>query len=321
MRLRMTTKIRSVRVTCALVCCISLSWFAPGLSVAQVLPGNVLPEALKDIKPAGGACARDNVGARASTQTRLDVPVADLSCAITAPEALSLLGRPESVVVDTRPATEFGGFQIEGSLNLTVSGLRHKSYLRDKTIVLVGSGKGEHVLYEACAELKKDGFKQVRVLRGGLIAWLSYAQPSIGRAPGENTLAQLSPAELWLESQFGANLVLVNKKQDAIQSLIPYGVLIAQDSKEAIKTILERRQKGIKNELNKAWKENSLASVVLVTARGTSSEQIVDLRKSLRPVPLLVYSDTAENFNSYIATQKAIWAAQAHGPKQPKCGL
>ena len=65
--------------------------------------------------------------------------------------------------------------------------------------------KAERVLYEACAELKKIGFRQVRVLRGGLMAWLTYAQPIIGRPPGEDTLAQLSPAELWAESQFGAN--------------------------------------------------------------------------------------------------------------------
>ncbi len=317
----MTTKIRSSLATFALVCCLPLCWFAPGCSVAQVLPGTKIPEALADIKQAGGTCARDDVSEKTVARTKLDVHVADLNCAIAAPEALSLLGRPETVVVDTRSANEFGGFQIEGSLNLTVSGLRHKSYLREKTIVLVGSGKAERVLYEACAELKADGFKQVRVLRGGLIAWLSYAQPIIGRAPGENTLAQLSPAELWAESQFGANLVLVSNKQPAIQRLMPYGVLVAQDDKELVKVALERRQKEVKKKLNNAWAGNSVASVVLVAARGTSAEQITDLRQVLKPFPLLVYGDTADNYNTYITTQKAIWAAQAHGPKQPKCGL
>lgn len=308
-------------VTYALMCCISLWGFLPRFSVAQILPGNKIPSALTDIKQAGETCTRDDVGAKTATQTQPDVLAADLNCAIAAPDALSLLGRPETVVVDTRTPSEFGGFQIEGSLNLTVSGLRHKSYLRDKTIVLVGNGKAERVLYEACAELKKIGFRQVRVLRGGLMAWLTYAQPIIGRPPGEDTLAQLSPAELWAESQFGANLVLVNASQTAIRNSIPGGVLIAQNDKEVIKATLERRQKGIKKDRDKASKDNPLASVVLVAGRGASIGHIAELRQALKPVPLLVYSDTVENYDSYITTQKAVWAAQAHGPKQPKCGL
>lgn len=316
----MTGKKRSV-LTYVLAFCVSLCWFSPEFGVAQVLPGNKMPKALTDIRQAGGTCTRDDVSAKTAMQTQLDVPVADLSCAMAAPEALSLLGRPGTVVVDTRTPSEFGGFQIEGSLNLTVSGLRHKSYLRDKTIILVGSGKAERVLYEACAELKKNGFKQVRVLRGGLIAWLTYAQPIIGRPPGEDARAQLSPEELWAESQFDANLVLVNSKQTAIRRLIPGGVLIAQDDKEVIKATLERRQKGIKKDLGYASKGDPLASVVLVAGKGTLIEHITELRQALKPVPLLVYRDTVENYDDYVTTQKAVWDAQAHGPKQPKCGL
>ncbi len=316
----MTTQRRSAALTFALICFIGLCCLVPEFSEAQVLSGNKMPEALKDIKQANGVCVLDGAAAKTAMQAQEGTSAADLTCAIAVPDALTLLGKSDTVVVDTRSTNEFASFQIEGSLNLTVSELRHKTFLRDKAIVLVGSGKAERVLYEACTDLKKNGFKQVRVLRGGLTAWLSYAQPLGGRSPSAYALGQLSPEELWAESQFDANLVLVSNTQLGIQSLLQQGILIAQDSKEEIKAMLERHQKFLKKGFKNAWKGNALASLVLVTTNN-ASEQIADLRQALKPIPLLIYSDTADNFNRYMARQETVWVAQAHGPKQPKCGL
>lgn len=317
----MNSQMRLVRLKCLLSCAISMCSWMPFFAMAEILPGNKIPEALKDIKQAGGTCARDDLKAKGTTQIEVDSPPADLTCAMTAPEMLAILKRPETVVVDTRNTSEYSEFQIEGSMNLPVSGLRHKAYLRDKALVLVGTGKAERMLYEACASLKKNGFKQVHVLRGGLAAWLSYAQPIAGRPPSVSSLVQLAPTELWAESQFDANLVLISSQQAALQNQLPYAIRIPQDSKEAIKATLERRQKELKKELKKGGRDHALASIVLVTGNLTSTEQLADLRQALKPIPLLVYSDTVENYTRYLATQKAIWAAQAQGPKQPKCGL
>jgi hypothetical protein len=40
----------------------------------------------------------------------------------------------------------------------------------------------------------------------------------------------------------------------------------------------------------------------------------------MQPIPVLVYTDTRETFVAQLAVQKALWMAQAHGPKQPACG-
>lgn len=320
-RFRVFMWVRSMLARPVLIYGICLLGFVPGFSVAQVSRGDTLPSALADIKQAGGICPRDGTDAKGTVNPKVDEYPVDLSCAISAPDALSLLGKPETVVVDTRSANEFGEFQIDGSLNLSASALRHKTYLRDARLVLVGNGKSERVLYEACAELKKNGFKQVHVLRGGLAAWLSYGQPISGKTPGINSLVQLSPAELWAESQFDANLILVSSRETSIQNQVPSAILISQLNKDVVISGVERRQKERKKTSKAVAKENSLASVVLVATSDLSADKISDFRQALKPVPLLVYSDTAESFNRYLATQKATWAAQAKGPKQPKCGL
>src|SRR5258706_3147384 len=67
-------------------------------------------------------------------------------------------------------------------------------------------------------------------------------------------------------------------------------------------------------------KNAQLASVVLVADAELSAERMERLQQGLKPVPLLVYVETRQALNRYVATQKAVWAAQARGPKQPNCG-
>jgi len=193
-----------------------------------------------------------------------------------------------------------------------VAELRGKSYLRGRKIVLVGDGRAERELYVACAELKQQGFKQVRLLRGGMASWLVHEQPVVGRAPAPEALIRLSAAQLWLESQFDRNAVLLADNQFTMLPDLPYSSALGYPSLETIQAALQDRRKQTKNA--------PLASVVLVADASLSPERMGRLQQELKPVPLLVYVDTRQALNKYVATQKAVWAAQARGPRQPNCG-
>lgn len=270
-------------------------------------------EALKDVKRAG-VCSRDDVAASTSGMPMLGVDAApDLGCALAPADAMALQGRPDTVVVDTRPAREFALFHIDSSLNATPSELRVKPFLQSKSLILAGSGKGERELYVACGELRRAGFKQVKVLRGGLPAWLAHQQPVVGRIEAAESMVRLTPGQLWAEARFDANLVLLAPGMASLQKEFPKGVLLRDDSPEALKTIVEKRRREARNV--------PLASIVLVAGSTAQDDRIGRLIQALKPVPVLVYGDTAEALKQFLVSQEAAWKVQARGPKQPKCGL
>lgn len=280
---------------------------------AQNQAGAGMPEALKDIKPASGVCRRDAPEQTSSTPASSQALAPDLSCALEASELARMLGQPGVAVVDTRTSPAFNAFRIADALNLDVTSLRHKTFLRDKTLVLAGSGKGERELYSACAALKAQGFKRVSVLRGGMAAWAAQGLPALGRASDVSLMDGLSPAELWVESQFDANLLLLVRERAGMLSQLRSGVEIASASPETLSSILARYRKANRNALP--------AAVLLVAAAPLPAEALQSLRQAIKPVPLLVYAETTEAYARYLKQQQAVWAAQAHGPKQPGCGL
>jgi rhodanese-related sulfurtransferase len=278
---------------------------------AQRHEGKVLPEALKGVAPAGRMCLRDEAPASIGPAVRAQAP--DLSCAMAVRDLASLMGRPDTTVVDVRPAAEHEAFRLRGSLNMAASALRTRTVLKSKTIVLVGSGKGEIELYAACASLRGQGFRQVRVLRGGMASWLSQGQPVDGIAPDAAQLSSLSAAQLWAESRFDANVVLLHPSQEALQQQLPFGIPLRDASASTVKAVLERRRKELKNA--------PLASVVLAAAPDSPAAEITRLREALHPVPLLVYAEAPASFAVQMTQLNAAWAAQARGPRQPGCGL
>jgi len=271
-------------------------------------------EALKDVKRAAGTCPREN-GAMpiAGLPNQGAGAMPDLGCALSPLEAAASLGRADAVLIDTRSAREFALFHIDNSLNLTTSELRVKSFLQNKSLILVGSGKGERELYAACGELKRAGFKHVRVLHGGLPAWLTQQQPVIGRLEAVETMVRLTAAQLWAETRFDANLILLTPGMATLQKEFPRAVLLHEDSPDALKAMVEKRYR--------VSKGKPLTSVVLVADSAMQSDGINRLIEALKPLPLLVYADSAEVPRQFVAAQETAWKIQARGPKQPKCGL
>lgn len=278
---------------------------------AQRLNGPPLAEALKDIPPVGTSCRRED--ARLSPLLREREPVApDLSCAIAPAELQAWRERADTTLVDVRPAPDQAAFRIGGSLSMDLSALRTKPQFKTKATVLIGSGKGEAALYAACAALRRDGFRQVRVLWGGLPAWLSQGLPVEGRAPDPASLQSLGAAELWAESRFEGNLVLLDPAQAALGPPLPSALPVRDASPQAVALVLDRQLK--------ARKGVPIAAVVWVASPQTPALELERLRAAVQPLPLLVHAQPPAVFAQQLAQLQAVWTAQARGPRQPPCG-
>lgn len=280
---------------------------------SELTSGDKLPEALKNIKSAGGACLRDDMSS--SLEASADqFPVSpDLGCAISVGEIRSQISDPNWLLIDMRSAAEYEAFHIQNSLSLDLPALQSKPYWKGKSLVLIGQGKLDQELYASCVRLRKLGYKQVRVLSGGMVLWLAQNQAVVGSPTSPQQLARLSDAEFWQESLGANTLIALSKERSALQADLPLSVALVQTSGETLRAAVERRRK--------AGRIPKLMSVVLVADSTVTDEQIRSLQQAILPETLLVYTGDREAYKRQVAIQKAVWAAQTHGPKQPRCGL
>lgn len=282
-----------------------------GALQAQAPAGIDLPEALKGMKPAVGMCRAERepstVNARAS---RPKGQPPELACALAPADLPERLKNPTTLLVDVRPAQDYAAFHLEGALNASVAEVAASRVFRGKSVILVGSGKGERELYSGCARLRRVGLKQVSVLRGGMTAAPLLGSLAQGHVPDASRLGRLSPAELWVESRFGANLPVLAPGASGLSSHLKGAITLPDTEAASLQRAIAQHRS----------KSGALAAVILV-APELSIDRWSQLREALQPIPLLGYTETADAYQQQLARQEAIWVAQARGPRQPSCGL
>lgn len=268
---------------------------------------------LKNLKQSGDSCRRNEPVEKPTNSVQREAFTPDLSCMISAQELLLWTKAGQATIVDTRAGSEYAQFHIDGSINLPINEVVRKGQLRSNAIALVGTGKLERELYVACAQLKASGFKSVKVLQGGMLAWLVANQAVIGRSLPIDQLQRLEPVELFAEGQFDANMVIVSDSESKMLKELNYAVAAPQSNAEGLKQVLERHHRDGKGRV--------LSAVVWVASTQTKPEVLAQLRAVSAPLPFLAYLDGEAAYQRYLLEQKAVWLAQARGPKQPNCGM
>lgn len=273
---------------------------------AQVVPGNQLPEALRDLPSASGKCPAP--AGRAGVGLEED-SVADMSCAISIHEGIKWLG--DGVMVDVRIPTV--GDVIPGALVLTPEALRSKPYWRDKAVLLVGGGKDQRELYVLCNELKRAGYRRIRVLRGGApaLALGTAAPESLTQATAQ--ILRLSAAEFWREAQFQNNVILYVAERSSIRQEVPSALAVPALAPQAIRAAVTRSQS--------ERKIKQVASVILVIGPSVPSAARAELFRALLPMPVLFVEAPDQELRQARADQALMWAARDRGPRALPCGL
>lgn len=269
-----------------------------------------ISRALQESRPEGGVCTLESATSSAVPPRRQPAS-ADFGCAIGVQKAAALSQDPNAIVIDTRRQVEHDAFRIDGALRIELGAIKTKQHLRERALVMLGSGRGDGDLYAECGNLKKAGFKRVHVLRGGMKEWIAGGQPVIGLAPAPIELAMLAPGELFKEAGFDKNVVLVDAAADRKRMRLERGQTVQKASSAAFQTAaaaaVKKRQGA------------PFASVVIVVGDAFDRQQLSAVVDSLKPYPALIYAGGAENYGRFLDDQKAMWVAQARGPKTPGC--
>lgn len=93
--------------------------------------------------------------------------------------ATAMINHEDAVILDVRSMKEFNDGHIVNAVNIPLNGLgsnlKQMEKHRNKPIVMVcrsGSRSGS-----ACSMMRKNGFENVKNLRGGMLAWENASLP------------------------------------------------------------------------------------------------------------------------------------------------
>lgn len=268
-----------------------------------------LQESLKDIPAAGMACLNEDYLPKQKPNMPRTAKKLQPGCAITLEQLFASPEQKEAVLVDTRPKTEFDKSHIDGAVNFTAAELRTKRYLMNKPLILIGDGKTDHDLLEVCSELKEAGFKQSKVLRGGLLAWIADNKPVVGVTPRVVELARLNPDELFRQSKLADNFLLGLPSMHTLTDVLPMEVNSPKSDLESLKDLVRKRKRN-----------NAEQNVVLIADERFDMTQLPELIKAAKPAPLLFYAGSDTAYREYLRMQNAMWIKHAKGPNKPSCG-
>jgi predicted Zn-dependent peptidase len=181
--------------------------------------------------------------------------------------------------------------------------------LKNKNIILMGNGKLDGEVYRTCTFLKQVGYTSVFVFQGGVTNWMLSSYATVGNVTRAFDDIRLTPSELFIESREAENLIYLDPSRDDMFKYFPSASILTTVSSEKIKISLE------------AVKAKELLGLILIGARSLTIEQIRSLQQAALPRRLIVYSGSANDYQSFLNQQKKTWIAQVNGPKKLGCGL
>ena len=144
--------------------------------------------------------------------------------------------------VDVRNGDSFNKKNITGSINIPPDLIKTKTFLKNKNIILIGTGWNKEILIEQCIQLKKQGFKSVNVLAGGILNGVRLDYFNKSSLTPFRMLISLTPNEFFnnkSEKKF-VPFVISNESQKQIKTALPHAKIFP------LKTNKRQLLKGLK---------------------------------------------------------------------------
>jgi hypothetical protein len=191
----------------------------------------------------------------------------------------------------------FGSLQAVNSLNIPVGALTHVEFLKPTAILLLGDGKSDHELGTVCEPLRAAGFKDVRVLRGGLRALHLAGYPMVGSPRAVDALYTLTSKELHSLAGRDNWNVLVTKSDAADTTRLGIRVNAEEENASAV---LHRLKTLLKTPSGSEW-------IVI----GVAASEVSGIRNSLSEAErdrVVFYTEPIRVYASFLQQQTTILA-------------
>ena len=185
-------------------------------------------------------------------------------------------------LIDVRSSADFAGCRIRSSLNMPLFTIKTKQFLRDRSIVLVNEGYNYQILEQAVEELKENGFKQPKILAGGLVNWRDtggklegdfFAGAALNEIPSDKFFRDAAYTDWYIfyltagqeqgkQMDFSPRVTVLSKdnvvksvsllqaylEEQRLDSIFPYLLIIMDGSKEELRKLKRAvRNAGLSN--------------------------------------------------------------------------
>jgi rhodanese-related sulfurtransferase len=176
---------------------------------------------------------------------------ADSGSLYLSPESVlaMLKNRQEVLFVDVRDREAFDKLKIPGSIHIPLHALKTKTFLRDKSLVLVSEGYPNVSLEQTCKALRDAGFTRVSILNGGLRSWIQKKGPVEGDAFASREVTRVPPKDFFAQKESPDWLVVIvsGPTASASQPLIPTAVPLPWDGSpsnfaSALKSVIKNKK-------------------------------------------------------------------------------
>ena len=180
----------------------------------------------------------------------------------------------EFMIVDIRDPGDYEKCYIPGSMNLPLSVLKTKAYLKDKKILILGYGYGEVLLHTEMEILRVKGWK-VFLFSGGVSAW----KASGGRLEGflaEEDACKIAASDFYHEKNDADTLVLniSDSETDQVREYLPFALFVGSD-----RTQLNKKINDYALQANKPF-----LKIICFNENGIGYEKLISMVKDL-PYP------------------------------------
>lgn len=278
------------------------------------------PAAMPVSPPATAECSIDAVAETGPVSYKVPIPVPGsqrrvAECLIPASRAIALAAKGDLLLVDTRHPGDFEQYRLPGALNIPLSFVKTKAFLKQKSFVLVNEGRSSSALETACKELRAAGFKHAAVLRAGLVGWRGAKGAIDGDLLAQRNLTRLRPVELAEEAGYDDWVVLSVATTPAVElkRFLPQAIpLTAKDdgllAGAAKSALAKHSRKGIE------------PKVLIVDEDGSRAERIEVALQGKLAQPVFVLEGGLAAYRRFWTEQAAIWATLDRGPRRPRCG-
>jgi rhodanese-related sulfurtransferase len=140
---------------------------------------------------------------------------------------LSMMKSKQDIVfIDARDRDAYDKFRIPGSIHIPLYALKTKTFLRDRSLVLVADGYPNTAIEPICKALRDAGFTKTSILSGGLRSWIQKKGPVEGDAFAAREVNRVPPKHFFANKGSPDWLVVAVSRSAAelSQALIPGAV-------------------------------------------------------------------------------------------------
>lgn len=266
-------------------------------------------------------CAVESVAETGPVTYTVPIPVPGskqrvMGCLMAPKQALGQYKKGSLFVVDVRAAAEFERYRIPGAMNIPLSFVKTKAFLKGQPFVLVDANPASGALESACQQLREAGFKQAAVLRGGLVGWRRVNGTIEGDLLAQRRLNRMAPGEFAEEGGYADWLVVsvASAPEGELSKFLPKAVALPAATDDA------RFAAELKSAVAKRMRKGTELNVLIVDDDGRRIEKLESLVPSGLANPVLFLEGGLAGYRKFWTEQAAIWAAADRGPKRPRCG-